>query len=476
MVEMSGPEHYKFMSNVNYIYNESNPLNDHKVNMSKVTEIVNKIRNYKPYELIEKKDTNIIEKNPLDLLTPYRFDLVIKYLYANSIINNYKTDFFKNLYREHLLIWNGFKEYDNPNKNTFESFDNEFKSIIDSIKKDGFDSKISTIPLVENKYMLNGAHRVGASLALNSKVLCRQSTSSNDGQKDCSWVNLFKDLNMNCNLTDLVSLEYAKLKSNTFIVTLFPITQNSLDTALSIIERYGNVVYYKKIELNEIGRLNLMRELYDGESWAGSYKNDFVGFRDKSRLCYQNDGYTTAVLVEFNEYDDTVKLKSELRKLYNVGNHSVHINDTHEQTVRLSQVFFNKNSIHFLNNSKIVNYKFFEGMLKKYKNLITNKSDNYCVTASSVLSIYGLREGDDLDYINLDGEVIYDESNKIHSHNNYGINLYPTPYEEIILNPKYHFYSRGIKFASINFIKDLKSIRKENKDLVDIELINKILN
>ena len=50
MVEMSGPSHYKFMNEINYIYNEGNPLNDHKVNMNKVTEIVNEIRMKKIYE------------------------------------------------------------------------------------------------------------------------------------------------------------------------------------------------------------------------------------------------------------------------------------------------------------------------------------------------------------------------------------------------------------------------------------------
>lgn len=49
MFEMCGLEHYRFLSEINYIYNESNPINDHKVNMNKVVEIVNKIRNKKPY-------------------------------------------------------------------------------------------------------------------------------------------------------------------------------------------------------------------------------------------------------------------------------------------------------------------------------------------------------------------------------------------------------------------------------------------
>lgn len=49
MLEMSGDEHYKFLPEINYVYNEQNPLNDHKVNMGSVNEIVNKLRNKTPY-------------------------------------------------------------------------------------------------------------------------------------------------------------------------------------------------------------------------------------------------------------------------------------------------------------------------------------------------------------------------------------------------------------------------------------------
>jgi len=52
MFEMSGLEHYRFLTDINYIYNESNPINDHKVNLSKVMSTVNKIRNKIPYKKI----------------------------------------------------------------------------------------------------------------------------------------------------------------------------------------------------------------------------------------------------------------------------------------------------------------------------------------------------------------------------------------------------------------------------------------
>lgn len=49
MLEMSGQEHYKFMSDINYVYNEQNPINDHKVDFLMVNVIAEEIRKMKPY-------------------------------------------------------------------------------------------------------------------------------------------------------------------------------------------------------------------------------------------------------------------------------------------------------------------------------------------------------------------------------------------------------------------------------------------
>ena len=54
MLEMSGIEHYKFMSEINYIYNEQNPLNDHKINMNKVNYYNNYVKNKNKYPLLLK--------------------------------------------------------------------------------------------------------------------------------------------------------------------------------------------------------------------------------------------------------------------------------------------------------------------------------------------------------------------------------------------------------------------------------------
>jgi hypothetical protein len=49
MLEMAGEEHYRFIDDIIYVYNEQNPINDHKVDLTLVNDIAIKIRNKKKY-------------------------------------------------------------------------------------------------------------------------------------------------------------------------------------------------------------------------------------------------------------------------------------------------------------------------------------------------------------------------------------------------------------------------------------------
>lgn len=54
MLEMAGPEHYKYLPDVNLVYNDLNPINDHKVNMELVNKIASEIRNKPRYNRLIK--------------------------------------------------------------------------------------------------------------------------------------------------------------------------------------------------------------------------------------------------------------------------------------------------------------------------------------------------------------------------------------------------------------------------------------
>lgn len=419
----------------------------------------------------------MIKINPTNLITHTRFDVIIKYMYAKAIKEGYNTPYFHEIYKEHLRLWNGFKEYDNLEKNSFEAFDKTFKTLIKNISKDGFNCNISKIPVYENKFPLNGAHRLASALACNQSVCTTNGVNGVDGQLDCGY-KFFQSLGLNESISDRTAIEYTKLKSNTRMVFIFPAANGEIVDVINILKKYSRIVYDKNVTLNELGAFNLMRELYLGEPWGGDFNSNFSGFRHKQRLCYPSYNSTNSFLVEFDTLESSVKAKDEIRSIYNVGKHSIYINDTHEETIRLAKTMFNDNSIHFLNNAKTVNYPTFDKCLNYFKskiNYLELDIDDYCIAGSSPLSAYGLREGKDLDYLHFNPIEINDGSDLIHSHNQYGIGRYHLDKDEIIYNPENYFYHRGVKFATLNVIKKLKEKRGKPKDILDIELINKLI-
>ena len=391
-----------------------------------------------------------------DLFRPNRFDLPMKYLYAKFRENNIKSNFGLEIYKEHLRLWNGFKEYNRPEKNTFEAFQDEFDNILDSIKNDGFDGNKSKIVIDSENRLLNGSHRTVGCTLHHKDAEFFIGEKYKDGQLDCGY-KMFEEMGLSQDYLDASALELCRLNRNLFIVSLFPSAIGHDSEVESILNQNGTVAYKKIIDLNSTGAFNFMRQMYYGEEWAGSWHNNFAGFRDKARLCFTDNSPVRIYLVEFNNIDVVQEVKLQIRNLFKIGNHSVHINDTYEETIRLARVVFNENSIHFMNNSKLEYYENFEEQVNYYKEYIKQNSldiEDYCITASSILSIYGLREGNDLDYLHKSKEI--EGHPDIHSHNSYGVGRYHTDKDNIIYNPINHFYYSDIKFASLNVVKQLK--------------------
>ena len=103
--------------------------------------------------------------DPVDLLTPLRFDISAKHYYAKHRDKN--SLFPKELYDHHIEVWNNFSEFDNPNKQSKADFINEFDKIIDSISTNGFNENQSLIPVhKEINSPLNGSHRLAIGLQI----------------------------------------------------------------------------------------------------------------------------------------------------------------------------------------------------------------------------------------------------------------------------------------------------------------------
>ena len=465
MYEMATERHTKFMEDINYIYNDDNPLNDHKRESNPQHQHADFARSKPPYGSLN---------FGYNLLTPYRFDLVPKFLYAAYREAKLNTDFAVDIYKEHLRVWNGFKEYDNPDKNTFEKFKECFDNLIDSMRKSGFDKNYS-VPTTPEGHLLNGSHRTAAAYITNSTLRTQKTTEPSAGQLDCGSA-FFRSLGLGKKHLDFIALEYAKLKPNTKVITLHPVRDPSKEEAVTdLIYSTTAVVYDSVIPLEKIGFIRLLSQVYLGESWLSTPQDPIAGAKLKADLCWGSTP-VRVILIEEVDLEKVNSLKSDIRSLYNIDKSSVHINDTHQETLRLSRILYNPNSVYFLNNGSPEFSEKLNTELDTYKRTIEGNnlnSDLFCVTGSAVMSLFGLRECADLDYLHYNPNHIIKGSSYISSHEN-ELSKYPMHKDDILFNPNNHFYWNNIKFATLGIVKSLKAHRGEEKDLVDVRLMESV--
>ncbi len=407
----------------------------------------------------------------LDLLVPERFDIIAKYIYGYYILRNIGSDFAELVYKSHLYVLNQFDEDDFSFKKGYESFRTHFKNLLKSVQSVGFNENQTRIPIDKNGVIIDGSHRVATCLLLGIAV----PVVVFDKNANIYDYKYFQNRRLETKYADFIAYHYAKLKKNTYIVTLFPSAIGYDDEVEQILRNYAKIVYHKKIEINTKGAINLIKQMYRDEKWLGNEENNFEGARYKAEQCYRHNGPTRVYLIETKAPELLVQAKTKIRDIYKIENHSVHINDKYDETLRLAQIYFNDNSIHFLNNASILQPARFRYLFNEYKKFleINNVDTEYfCIDGSAVMSAYGIRDCRDLDYLHKGYENInYKDIEVIGSHN-HEVSYHSTGIDNIIFNPDNHFYFDGIKFCSLKEIRNMKEKRGELKDNEDIYLID----
>ncbi|MDR0327049.1 MAG: hypothetical protein LBI05_02000, partial [Planctomycetaceae bacterium] len=108
-----------------------------------------------------------------DLITFKRLDLVVRYLYAKDILSDCSNADILSLYKRTVLMRTGgiepMSEYGDSTKSCIDDYVTQFKNLIVSLQKKGFDPNYP-IPICPNGYLANGAHRIAAAAALEFDV------------------------------------------------------------------------------------------------------------------------------------------------------------------------------------------------------------------------------------------------------------------------------------------------------------------
>lgn len=420
-------------------------------------------------------------QDPTLLLTHLRFDVIIKIIYAEFYLGITKTKFNRILYYIHLKRLNNFKGKDSKKYN-FKDYEKSFQILLDSIKERGFDSEITILPVDKYNKIIDGSHRLSASIVLRKGIDVIKFNSLAP-VITLKRLNEFFDLKKNDYILSYLIVNYIKYNKNLKIITLFPVRDKKFDErCLNILKEYGDIILTKSIGIGNLTNgFHMVKNFYFGAKWIGNLENNYQGAAWKTKACFEKTNGIIDVLLfspfkeEYGSIEHIKKTKEKIRSIYNIHFHSIHSSDNHEETIRYSKLFFNSNSQFYLTRRSKVFFNRFEKLLE---NLISSNIDhhNFVFSGSSVMGALGLREPKDFDIFHT---LDFSLPNYLSSHNSQIKYLNKFSVQELIFNPRNYFFYMGYKFLNLKIILEMKvnryQVRPKEKDYNDIKIIREFI-
>ena len=419
--------------------------------------------------LIE-SEFEVLSLDASELLTSDRLDLAFKLLYID--LKEINSDYADALYREHLSAMNlgSFIEPGNKDKNSFKKYQEEFLSIYQSIKKLGFNIEKSIVPLSDTGSILNGSHRVASAISLKKDIKCINLNLPTDIYN----YQLFKKRAISKSMLQHAVNKYIEYADDVYIAFVWPSAQGYDEDLDELIQ---NAIYKESIYLTKNGAHNLLSQIYKGEAWLGKKEDNYNGVIGKLNACFKYDKPVRVFAFNAKNFDDVLKLKENVREVFKLGKHSIHITDTKQEAVDISNMIFNKNGVHFLNYAKPNKFRDTQSKIEKFKTFVSNNKLNikdFTLDSGIVLSVYGLRKSNDIDYFssieinemtnesidNHDSELVYHKEEK----------------ENLIYNPELYFIYEGVKFVAFDQVYKMKQNRAEQKDINDCRMMRSMIN
>ncbi len=426
----------------------------------------------------EKLNQNTVMTVPAkDLLfKKNRFDVLIKYVVVEAIDKGFFNSFYDKMFKDQVSVMTSGKFIEGDgNKNCYEDYVSSLKQLLCSMKKVGFDSKNSIIPVNSDLECLDGAHRIAVAAYLNldvEVVIVDELTVNYSSQR------FLKD-GFDRKYLDYIALKAIQLNPKFHVVNIHSVVDvKEFDEFL--IQEKIDVYYRKSIDVSRLAYSWVLRASYMNEAWIGNSYNRYGGARATSNVNKYIGKYDLDVLIiKFESIDEALKFKAKVREIYGCGNQSIHISDETDESLSLGQIFLNSNTTHFIKKSKLLDKTYLhrlEEELVRFKMWVTMNGfnlDDFIIDGSTCLGLYGQRETIDIDYIKYDGELSLPCSG-FDDHFKY-LKYHKISSDELVCNPDNYFYYDGIKVLSLSALRRFKSNRGEYpKDRIDLELIKRI--
>ncbi|MBR1793040.1 MAG: hypothetical protein IJ764_05310 [Bacteroidales bacterium] len=294
--------------------------------------------------------------DPHDLIHPDRLDILLKLYYVDARVRGLDMTYPTEVYMRHIEVMTSYtnNELGQRDKSSLHSFLSAFNHLIDSFQSEGFRDDISVIPVSADGIILDGAHRVACAIYFGSPVTILRLLGVRHGgtaEPLHYGYEYFKKLWFGEEFLHLAVLQYLKYsRKNIYMACLWPAAcdADKRQKAFAIINQSHSVICTKEVFFSFTAFDRFIAQVYMNDDWVGSIANGFKGSLGKSSVTYKDGIPTTFILFEGANVGETLSLKQQIREIFGMGKHSVHITDTTEESRFLSEIVFNTNSLSFL--------------------------------------------------------------------------------------------------------------------------------
>jgi endonuclease/exonuclease/phosphatase family metal-dependent hydrolase len=322
---------------------------------------------------------------------------------------------------------------------------------------------------------------------------------------------------------DIMMNYYIKSMKDISIITVFPKAISQEDNMKKLFNKLnenGIVHYTKYIKVDFYTMYNIIYQLYAHERRMKLnshilYKLNKLGFTD----IHSKNKILVIVYTHKNKeiplQGNSSPFKMQLRELFTLKETDslydfLHVNNDDNEAYEYSNIYFNKNTMKFLKKQqswKILDMKYTIRLFNRLKEFYSKYSlaelENSIIFSSGILFTYGLREINDLDVIMLSSNIInnniIDDFNKDNKKKNFDLDISyekspefneewikelnirasmcgAKDYQELILNPDYHYYFMGFKFLRLKCDISTRFKRGRPAQITDLLILKQALN
>lgn len=409
------------------------------------------------------------------LLRSTRFDIPLKFAFAEALTRGEPAEWLKRAYLENIRAFNGFFEAIPP-KNSPEDFLRAFRQTFESLQRFGFDASKSRIVVNPDGQVVDGAHRLACAAALDLDIVTQPSEEHpNYGQ------GFFESRGQPTTVSALTARMILSYDQSTRLVFVWGCVSPKIDVEIQdALNSIGHIRHRRSEMLSLTEVISLKRVLYSGlehQSWIGNARDKFPGIRRHARGSFGRFP-TRTYLVSRATDSELREFKARVRDSLKLGNYPIHTTDSWEETRQVGDFLYGPDHRMILRNLNLgwdfEADRFAMAQPNSASLRLHPFSPGILITGSSTLDILGIRRRRDVDFLS-DGDQGNGETPA--SDNHLGeIRHYSAPVEELLSDPRYHFQLGGVKYLGPHELLRFKLRRREwPKDFLDAAALSTVL-